>query len=186
MTIQELDIKFYEAYLYYLGCEYGKSYELCEELIKKDYPKAYRLMGMFFEDGVFEQNLQKAAEYYLMAYEKGDELAKYYYEFLFAIDVESVCEMLGKSNEYPLTDIMAICISGVKTFDKNEQAKLLNAVFSSYSLADIENELEEYIQIPSIYEDAQKVEFISNLFKIIDDIKKQNTLIIKNGLKDKP
>ena len=80
---------------------------------------------------------------------------------------------------------MAICISGVKTFDKNEQAKLLNAVFSSYSLTDIENELEEYIQIPNIYEDTQKVEFISNLFKIIDDIKKQNTLIIKNGLKDK-
>jgi len=182
MTTQDLEIKFYEAYFYYLGCEYNKSYELCEELLKKGYPKAYRLMGIFFEDGVFEHNLQKAAEYYLKAYEKGDELAKYYYKFLYGIDVQSICEMLERSNEYPLTDIIAICISGVKTFDKNEQAKLLNAVFSSYSLADIESELEEYIQIPSIYEDTQKVEFINMLFGIIDAVKRQNAIIIENKL----
>jgi hypothetical protein len=166
-----------QAMFHFYSGEYERTAEISEMLIKDGYVEGYTILGLVFAAIGDDESLNTALNFFEEAAQKGEEVGKFFLGFY-----------TGTLNEkdylyaiYNFKQLSYFILKMLPDFiDSKNKDEILDAIFYSYSLKDIEDTIEMFFYENEL--DDREKEIFFDILELVDKIKANHKRMIKRYL----
>jgi TPR repeat protein len=169
-----------QALFHFYNEDYERAAEIGEILIKEGHAEGYTILGIVYAALGDDEHLNIALNFFEEAAQKGEEVGKFFLGFY----TDTLTEKDFINVIYNFTPLSYFILKMLPDFIKSSKnkGKILNAITYSYSLKEIEENIEKILsENPENY---QKKIFL-DLLELIDKLELAHKRVIKKYLKEK-